>query len=280
VELSRKRLKNLTNQKEIAWCACKLRRASSIVRRTERTSSSLISHRVDELWRAVIENPAQSEQTTKKTQEPNGSASIESKTDLPVLNPEYWVEKYWDVLFGFAASRVSDQGIAKDLVQETFLAALNGRDAFAGRSSERAWLFGILRNKLVDYYRLQSREVSLDHGEASLPEEQGAFCASGLGKDGWVARLAPRAWETPDKSLSDKEFHAVLRTCMSRLPERIAQVFKLREIDELSTEEICNDLGVLPNNLCVMLHRARMGLRRCLEVHWFENNIKNKQSRR
>ena len=212
-------------------------------------------------------------------QEPKGSNSLEPECQQPVLDAEHWVEKYGDVLFGFAAARVRDRAIAQDLVQETFLAALKAKDGFAGRSTERAWLFGILRNKLADYYRLQSREASLGDGEAILPEEQGLFRAGGLGRDSWEKRLAPKAWETPDKSLSNKEFQAVLKNCMSKLPERIVQAFKLREIDGLSTDEICNDLGVSANNVCVMLHRARMGLRRCLEVHWFGHRAKDQQSR-
>jgi len=187
------------------------------------------------------------------------------------LDPALWVEEYGDVLFGFAAARVRDRATAQDLVQETFLAALNGRESFAGRSSERSWLFGILRNKLADYYRLQNREEAITDTDPPLPEERGAFGTGGLGKDGWVMKLAPKAWETPDGTLISKEFQDVLRSCLSRLPDKVAQVFRLREIDGVSSEEICKDLGVSPNNLWIMLHRARMGLRRCLEVHWFGN---------
>jgi RNA polymerase sigma-70 factor (ECF subfamily) len=194
---------------------------------------------------------------------------------LPRLDPERWVEEYGDILFGFAASRVRDRAIAQDLVQETFLAAMKAIESFAGRSTERSWLFGILRNKLVDYYRRQSREITITDLEASLPEEQGAFGTSGLGKDGWVMKLAPKAWETPDTMLVTKEFQDVLKSCLSGLPDKVAQVFLLREIDGVSSEEICKDLDVSPNNLWVMLHRARMGLRRCLEAHWFGNKQKD-----
>jgi RNA polymerase sigma-70 factor (ECF subfamily) len=185
------------------------------------------------------------------------------------VNPERWVQEHGDVLFGFAAARVRDRAIAQDLVQETFLAALKAKEGFAGHSTERAWLFGILRHKLTDFYRRQGREVPLADLEAPLPEEQSAFGASGLGKDGWLKGAGPKAWETPDEVLVSKEFQEVLKDCLSRLPSKIAQVFLLREIDGVSSEEICKDLGVSPNNVWVMLHRARMGLRRCLEVHWF-----------
>jgi RNA polymerase sigma-70 factor (ECF subfamily) len=240
----------------------------------EKYSRSLISSRIDEWWKAVTENQAPNELRPTKAEEPKDPASVESNSESPILNAERWVENYGDVLFGFAAARVRDHAIAQDLVQETFLAALKAKAGFAGRSTERTWLFGILRNKLVDYYRLQSREVSLGDDETVLPEEQGAFNAKGFHKDAWDRSLAPKPWETPDKSLSNQEFQGVLKTCLSKLPDRIAQVFKLREIDGLSTDEICNDLGVSSNNLCVMLHRARMSLRHCLEVHWFGDSKK------
>lgn len=186
------------------------------------------------------------------------------------MNPEGWVQEHGDALFGFAAARVRDRAAAQDLVQETLLAAIKAKESFAGRSTERAWLFGILRNKLTDYYRLQGREISIADLESPLPEEKNAFEGSGLGKDGWVKEVAPKAWETPEEALVSKEFQEVLRGCLSHLPSKIAQVFLLREIDGVSSEEICKDLGVSPNNVWVMLHRARMALRRCLEVHWFD----------
>jgi RNA polymerase sigma-70 factor, ECF subfamily len=187
----------------------------------------------------------------------------------PSVDPERWVAEYGDALFGFAAARARDRASAQDLVQETFLAAIRAAAGFAGKSTERAWLFGILRHKLADHYRLQSREIAFADPEAPFPEEQGAFCEGGLGKDGWVGRMAPKAWETPDGTLINKEFQAVLKRCLSQLPDKVAQAFLLREVEAALTEEICKDLGVSPNNLWVMLHRARMGLRRCLEVHWF-----------
>ena len=193
-----------------------------------------------------------------------------------MVQPDRWVQEHGDALFGFAVLRVRDRAAAQDLVQETFLAAIKGKESFAGRSNERAWLFGILRNKLIDYYRLQGREVPLANLEAPSPEEQNAFVAAGLGKDGWQRGVAPKAWDTPEEILVTKEFQEVLKACLSRLPGKIAQVFLLREIDGVPSEEICKDLGVSPNNVWVMLHRARMGLRRCLEVHWFENKRKGK----
>ena len=105
--------------------------------------------------------------------------------------------------------------------------------------------------------------------KGSSPEEEGFFHSGGLGKDGWIKRLAPKPWNAPDQSLVSKEFQEVFKACLSKLPEKTAQVFLLREVDGVSSEEICKDLPLSANNLWVMLHRARMALRRCLEVHWF-----------
>src|SRR5690349_17067134 len=92
----------------------------------------------------------------------------------PLVNPELWVQDHGDALFGFAVLRVRDRAAAQDLVQETFLAGIKSKESFAGRSNERSWLFGILRNKLADYYRILSRELPFADLEAPLPEEQNA----------------------------------------------------------------------------------------------------------
>lgn len=201
-----------------------------------------------------------------QTEKAGNSAPSSSKR---LVDPERWLDEYGDELFSFTVLRVRDRGTAQDLVQETFLAALKARQSFAGRSTERAWLFGILRNKLADHYRLQSREVPLLEAGSSTPEEEGFFHSSGPGKDGWITRVAPKAWESPDASLISKEFQVVFQECVSNLPEKIALVFLRREVDDVPSEEVCKEFGISPNNFWVMLHRARMALRRCLEVHWF-----------
>ncbi len=191
------------------------------------------------------------------------------KSTAQVLDPERWLDEYGDELFSFTVLRVRNPAIAEDLVQETFLAGLKARESFAGRSNERAWLFGILRNKLVDYYRRQSREAPLGEAEALMAEDEGFFHTGGPGKDGWIIKVAPRPWESPDASLVSKEFQRVFHDCLSGLPEKAAQIFLQREVDDVPSEEICKEFGITPNNFWVMLHRARMGLRRCLEVNWF-----------
>src|SRR5262245_57073721 len=177
------------------------------------------------------------------------------ETSEPV-DPERWLEEYGDPLFSFAMLRVRDRGTAQDLVQETFLAALKASHSFAGRSTERAWLFGILRNKLADHYRRQGREAPLVDPDSAAPEEEGFFFhTSGPGKDGWIPAIAPKPWKAPDESLVSKEFQGVFQQCVSGLPEKVAQVFLRREVDEMPSEEICKEFGISPNNFWVMLHR-------------------------
>jgi RNA polymerase sigma-70 factor, ECF subfamily len=209
---------------------------------------------------------------------PEAEPEVHTSTSGSVLalNPERWVEEYGDLLFGFAMVRVRDRGVAQELVQDTFLAALQASQSFAGRSNEKAWLFGILRHKMVDHFRRKSREIEVADLEPGNPEEEGFFHTSGPGKDGWIRQVAPQSWDAPDESLVSKEFQAAFSGCISQLPERTAQVFLLREVDGVSSEEICKDLSVSANNLWVMLHRARIALRRCLEVHWF-GHAKTKQ---
>jgi RNA polymerase sigma-70 factor (ECF subfamily) len=196
-------------------------------------------------------------------------SNAESGNLRAVTNPQDWVTAYGDALFGFALSRVRDRSAAQDIVQETFLAALRAGESFAGRSTERAWLFGILRNKLIDYYRLKGREASLLEPESLGPDEGRFFHTEGFRKDAWLEGPAPQHWGSPDHSLAQKEFQEVFRHCLSGLPEKVAQVFVLREVDGVASEQICKDLNISPNNFWVMSHRARMALRRCLELHWF-----------
>lgn len=184
-------------------------------------------------------------------------------------DPERWVELHGDYLFGFAMMRLRDAGKAEDAVQETFLAALKGGKSFAGRSAEKSWLVGVLKNKISDYYRKASRESSFTDMEFYSEEENGGFVADGLLKDSWVHEVAPQEWSSPGASLDSEVFWQVFRDCSSKLPKNVAAVFTFREVDGIEAREICAMLNISESNLWVMLHRARMALRRCMEVNWF-----------
>ncbi|MBI1841409.1 MAG: sigma-70 family RNA polymerase sigma factor [Verrucomicrobia bacterium] len=185
-------------------------------------------------------------------------------------DPERWVDEHGDYLFKYAMTRVRDPARAEDLVQETFLAALKGGKSFEGRAAEKSWLIGILKNKVVDAYRKTSRESSFTDLEFYQDEERDRFVQEGLFKGSWDHDLGPQEWSAEaGGTLDSQEFWKAFHDCSSKLPKAISTAFLLRELDEMETPEICGVLGISENNLWVMLHRARMALRRCLEANWF-----------
>lgn len=181
--------------------------------------------------------------------------------DASRINSDIWVDQYGDALFRFAVVRVKDRGIAEDLIQETFLAALQSKDRFKGQSSEKTWLFSILKHKIIDHFRKNKpnrlgKEISRDGSDVE------PFFNS---KGGWQIR--PEHWRTdPSETQEIKEFLDHFYRCLADLPKRNADAFVYREIDGLNTEEICKLLDITATNCWVMLYRARMLLRRCLEL--------------
>jgi RNA polymerase sigma-70 factor (ECF subfamily) len=200
---------------------------------------------------------------------PASQAAAASPGAGTLSDPERWVELHGDYLFRYALLRLRDAARAEDAVQETFLAALKGGRSFAGRSAERSWLVGILKNKVFDHFRKASRETSFTDLEFYSDEESDRFISEGLFKDGWNHDLGPREWSSPGASLDSEVFWKTFHDCSAKLPKNVAAVFNLREVDGVESREICAMLNISENNLWVMLHRARMALRRCLETHWF-----------
>ena len=185
-----------------------------------------------------------------------------------IENPESWVDQYGDFLYHFTLSRIKDPSIAEDLVQETFLAALKARKNFQGRSTARTWLIAILKHKIVDHIRKQVREHTSDKVESMLNTAANDPVDSSFNDEGdW--RIRPSKWAVDHMKLYEqKEFMDILYHCLGELPQRQAEAFMMREIDGLSTEEICKVLNISATNSWVMLYRARMWLRRCLENSW------------
>ena len=179
-------------------------------------------------------------------------------------DPETWVDQYGDYLYRFALSRVRDSSVAEDLVQETLVAGLQAQNSFKGRSSERTWFTSILKNKIVDHFRKINRDQVVDEIESSNEFMDGLFDETGHWKAG------PAKWTVnPNELLDRKEFWKVLSRCLSELSTLMARAFMLREMDGLNTEEICKVLNISATNCWVLLHRARMSLRQCLEINWF-----------
>ena len=173
--------------------------------------------------------------------------------------------QYRPQLLKYALLEVGKREVAEDLVQEVLLAAIKGIDGFSGRSSVRTWLTAILINKIADYWRIALREVSLE----AKQEAEGPDSIEAMFLENGSYASAPQAWRDPEGSLNDKRFFAALEACMRRLPEAGRRVFLLRELMGLSIEEICKELELSATNCSVLLHRARMRLRGCLEDRWF-----------
>lgn len=182
-------------------------------------------------------------------------------------DPAQWVDRYGDELYRFVAARVEPEQ-AEELVQETFLSALEALAGFRGEASERTWLFTILRRKLIDFYRRQARSL-LEPLPLAEAEEDHYFGPAGH----WKAEAAPHAWEpqVQEQALEQEEFQQVLLRCQQQLPPQHAAVFALRFVEERETDDICKELGLTPSNFWVIVHRAKLRLRRCLEMNWFEN---------
>lgn len=181
-----------------------------------------------------------------------------------VGDPATWVDKYGDVLFRYALLRVRERATAEDVVQETFLAAFKSKSQFQGGSEVCTWLIGILRHKISDHFRKNGREVQADCSDDADPLIDSWFDEKGT----WLK--PPKMWDVnPAELVERQEFWRVLQSCMENLPDRIAEAFSLRVMNDTQADEVCEILGITATNLWVLLHRARSRLRACLEEKWF-----------
>ena len=187
-----------------------------------------------------------------------------SATD-PNLDPETWVDQYGDCLYRFALAFIKDSVVAENLVQETFLAALEGPESFKGSRSVQTRLSAILNHKIVDYFRKKNREQALDDINAVTETVDGLYHGDGSWK------IRPGKWDLKTLRIYEQqEFLDTLFKCLAKLPDRMGKVFMLREMEGCSTEEICNALQISATKSSVMLYRARAYLRHCLELSWFK----------
>lgn len=186
---------------------------------------------------------------------------LEKDADINVA--EQWLDEHGDYLYRYALMRLGQEELARDAVQETLIAAWKGRKGFHGSSSVRTWLTGILKHKIIDHIRGQVRErqlnEELESDPTSLYFDQGG---------GW--RQPPQQWQgDPEQLCRDRQFSEALMRCIGNLPEQQRHIFSLRELNGESSETICKDSDISATNLHVIIHRARLALRKCLEINWF-----------
>ena len=187
-------------------------------------------------------------------------------SDKPVytLQPERWVSLYADYLYNYTISRVNDHELAKDLVQETFFSGIKGKDNFRGQASEKTWLTSILKRKIIDHYR----KINSEKGKS---EVRMRFYEDGEKKGSWIEDRVPQSWDNgAGKCMENEELKTILEMCIDYLPEKYRIVFLMKTRQHYETEEICNELGITSSNLWVIIHRARLQLRECIEQNWFK----------
>lgn len=187
--------------------------------------------------------------------------------NTPSIDAAKWVELYADYLYTYAYTRINDEDQAKDLVQETFLAALEKIDGFKGNSSERTWLTAILKNKVIDTYRKKSSGLDKRPEVKEAEREQADFFDHDDGH--WNVEHRPKEFGIEQEdALLNKEFNYILQMCMEKLPALWLSVFTMKHMDDEPTDVICKQLKVSPSNFWVIIHRAKLNLRECLQKRW------------
>ncbi len=181
------------------------------------------------------------------------------------LNPETWVKNYGDYLYGYAYSRMRDANAAEEVLQETLLAGVKHSGQYAGKGSVRGWLMAILKRKIIDYFRSRKKHAgtSLSDDEDAFDPSTALFDQQGNWKPG-AFKWAP----SPEKNLEMSELSGVVQECLSSIPKGQADVFVLSVMEEMDSNSICEQLSITPSNLWVRMHRARLGLAKCVSEKW------------
>lgn len=184
--------------------------------------------------------------------------------NLSSFNPKEWVQKYADTLYAYTMMRVNDKGIAEDIVQETFLSAWKNRASYKGEASEKNWLFAICKNKIIDYYRKKAKSIVSPAEEDTIDNR---FTDVGH----WTKEAGPANWGIDfNETIQTKEFYGILEQCKNKLQQMQQAVFSMKYLEDLDAEEICKVLQITPSNYWVLMHRAKLQLRSCLEKNWID----------
>ncbi|HZY81588.1 MAG TPA: sigma-70 family RNA polymerase sigma factor [Cyclobacteriaceae bacterium] len=183
---------------------------------------------------------------------------------MPALNPDSWLTSYGDYLFSYCMIRVNHRETAEDLVQETLISAFRSKDSFKGESSEATWLVAILKNKIIDHYRKRDVLKDVQYYLESTEEDfsKNFFDAS---NGHWLRDAAPA-----DLNIEQGEFEKILLGCVHKMPPKLVPVFIAKFFDEEDSETICKVHNISSSNYWVIIHRAKVLVRACLEKNWFK----------
>lgn len=177
------------------------------------------------------------------------------------IDTSTWLDDYGDLMYSYAYARVNDADLAKDLVQETLIGGLKGLENFEGKSSIKTWLFSILKRKIIDFYR--QKETRKTKPLSAFFREKGRV-------GHWVPEAAPKGnFADFEEDIENQELQAAINNCIGLLPEKWQGVVRDKLVEENDTEEVCKEYEISSSNLWVIVHRAKVQLRDCLEKKWF-----------
>jgi len=181
------------------------------------------------------------------------------------LSPEKWIENYSDEMYRYALSKSGDHDLSEDLIQETFLGALASMENFKGDSSEKTWLYSILKFKIADYYRKASTKNELSNTLSNNDYSDYFFDEHGE----WQEQTSPNEWSiNASEALENQELGLILTNCIDKLPNTQRQLINLKLIEEEETENVCKQMQLSSNNFWTSIHRAKLVLRDCVEKNW------------
>lgn len=186
------------------------------------------------------------------------------------LNPTKWVELYADYLYRYAYYRVNKDDLAEDLVQDCFLAGLKAKDNYKGEASEKTWLVSILKNKIIDYYKKASTR---NESPLQLNSNAPSFYDYFFDRESnghWKTKTAPKDWAATDGNFDTKEFYNTLEKCLEQLPKKWQGIFTMSLLDDSDAKLVCKEFDLSSSNFWVIIHRAKLQMRACLEKNWLK----------
>jgi len=173
-----------------------------------------------------------------------------------------WLNEYGDELYSWAFYKTSNKETSEDLVQETFIAAFINFDKFQEKSAPKTWLFSILKNKIIDFYRKKSKEFSISYADYSNPIKQSDDLFNE--DEGWntISDITSQNW------LDNPEFNAILSNCIKKLPENWRFIIQSKYILDNDSKQICQELDITTSNYWQIMHRSKLLLKKCIEFNW------------
>ncbi|MEX1216777.1 sigma-70 family RNA polymerase sigma factor [Saccharospirillum sp.] len=195
-----------------------------------------------------------------------GETKVE-KSPANHLTDSVFLEDLRQQMLKFAVLQLDNEAQAEDAVQEALMGALKNVASFERKAALKTWVFAILKHKITDLLRYRQRWVDVEKPQGTMDDDSSpsVFDTRGF----WHQADRPNRWAQPVEAIDDAQFWRVFEACLEHLPPAQGRVFMMREFIELDSDEICQSVEISTTNLHVLLHRARLRLRQCLEVHWF-----------